>query len=261
MGLVEDREELRVAIEFELDRLSERPPLEIAAEVCDHLCLLLRTEACCYVLVDGDQDGFFHTLRKSADVRRYYLHRVAATGSTGDPLFALSNGPAFFDALAARDFEIADEIAGASSQNWQPDSEYEDDYCFYKFFHLLVADGNHEPTLKQILSRFEAVVEGESSAKLHVCGALLSRDQQGFDSSINALLEERSAELESDEERFFTDRIVFDVKRHIYIEGLAILNVADRLGLETREEYQYCPQLCRLQMQAPFPSSSFVGNH
>lgn len=260
MGVVEDREELRIAIEFELDRLSERPPLEIAVEVCDYLCLLLRTEACCHVLVDGDQDSFFHTLRKSADVRRYYLHRVAAADSTGDPLFALSNGPAFFDALAARDFDTADEIAAASSQDWQKDSEYEDDFCFYKFFHLLVAPGHNDPTLKQILARFEAAVEGEQSARLQVCGALLSGDQQAFESSIDALLEERAAELEFEEERFFTDRIVFDVKRHIYVEGLAILNVADRLGLETREEYRYCPQLCRLQMQTPFPSSSFVGD-
>lgn len=258
MDLVEDREELLLGIEFELERLSGHPPLEIASEVCDYLSLLLRTDAKCCILLDGDRDRFFHTLRHSAQVRSYYLQRVAKADSQGDPFFAVSNGPAFFDALAARDFHLAAEIAALSPGHWQSESEYEDDFCFYKFFHLLASGTSNDDTLKQLVVRFEEVIQGEDSARLAVCQALLDRDQDAFDSAIEALLDERSAQIDADNDRFFTDEIVFYAKRCIYVEGLAVLNVADHLGLATREEYRYCPHLCRLPMQTPFSSARII---
>ena len=42
-------------------------------------------------------------------------------------------------------------------------------------------------------------------------------------------------------------------ERQVYVEGLAMLRIADRLGLKTQGEYLYCPSLARVSMQKPFP--------
>ena len=42
-------------------------------------------------------------------------------------------------------------------------------------------------------------------------------------------------------------------QRQVFVEGLAILRLAERRGLTTQAEYQYCPSLARVPMRTPFP--------
>jgi hypothetical protein len=42
-------------------------------------------------------------------------------------------------------------------------------------------------------------------------------------------------------------------ERQVYVEGLALLQIATRLKFATQNEYQYCPSLARVPMQKPFP--------
>ncbi len=42
-------------------------------------------------------------------------------------------------------------------------------------------------------------------------------------------------------------------ERQIYIEGLAILRIADKLGFVTQSEYRFCPSIARVAMVKPFP--------
>jgi hypothetical protein len=42
-------------------------------------------------------------------------------------------------------------------------------------------------------------------------------------------------------------------QRHISIEGLALLRIADRRGIRTESDYLYCPSLARLPASRPCP--------
>jgi hypothetical protein len=42
-------------------------------------------------------------------------------------------------------------------------------------------------------------------------------------------------------------------ERQIYVEGVALLQIASRLKFATQAEYLYCPSLARMPMQRPFP--------
>jgi len=39
----------------------------------------------------------------------------------------------------------------------------------------------------------------------------------------------------------------------VYVEGLAFLRIAERLGLALQGEYLYLPSLARVPMRRPFP--------
>jgi len=68
------------------------------------------------------------------------------------------------------------------------------------------------------------------------------------------LLDDCEAFLAEERERFWPDdRIIYRVHSRIYIEALAILNIAERLGLRTEADYRYCPPLCRATMRSAFP--------
>ena len=41
--------------------------------------------------------------------------------------------------------------------------------------------------------------------------------------------------------------------RQVYVDGLALLRIAERLKLPLQSEYLYMPSLARVPMQQPFP--------
>lgn len=250
MGLQDEREDLLALLEFEQGRLAAHPPIARLGELCDYLGDLHRANAACCVLLDGDSEAFAAELARSAGVRAHYLRRCAAESGHRDLHLAVSNGPGFFDALAARAFPLATEIAALSPEAWAEDAEYEDDYCFYRFFHLYIRqDPGLHGQLGDLLARFERALEGQPSAGLAICHALLELNQDAFDEAFEDLLDERTAELEQDATLTFNDPIVYHAKRKVFTLGLGVLNVADRAGLRTLPEYRYCPFLCRLPVE------------
>ena len=42
-------------------------------------------------------------------------------------------------------------------------------------------------------------------------------------------------------------------ERQVYIDGLALLRIAERLSFTVQAEYLYMPSLARVPMQRPFP--------
>jgi hypothetical protein len=254
-------QEIECFIESDLEILSGHPPVERIGELCDELYSNYRILAVCAVLLDGDTDSFYHTLAKSGHVRAYFLARCQAMPEWRNPYGATGNGNAFFDVVAAHHFELAQEIVALSPKLWWEGEEYEDDFCFVFFFHLLVQnDSNKRHELRATLEQFEASLQGEESAKLKICHALFENDQDAFDGAFEVFLDEREAELAEEREKFFPDeRIVYRTRSRIYIEALAILNIANSIGLKTESEYRYCPLLARLPMRVPFPTERVIA--
>lgn len=230
-------------------------PVEEIGRTCDDLCQYYRALACCALLVQADTDGFLHNLHLSGSVRLHFLQRCAAREGYHDPYSCTGSSAGFFDAVAARNFSLALGIAQLSQPHWQEGEEYRDDFCFAYFFQLAIRNSaDDRPKIALILDEMAQVVQGEESPRLAVCRALLDRHQQGFDEAFEALLDARKQEIEEERPLFSPDdRIVFRTKSRIYTEALAILNVADHLGLQTAPEYRYCPVTARLAMSAPFP--------
>jgi hypothetical protein len=261
MSLREHKQEIEIHIEWDLEHLDDPVSLAKVGPLYERLSTNLRVIGGCALLLDGDTDGLYAGLTRSGHAHAHLLARRAKEPAVRSPHLATGNSAAFFDTLAARNFDLARHIASLSPTEWWRGEEYEEDFCFASFFHLLLqASAPVRDVLTRTLDRFGEAAGDDDKAKLLVCQALAARDQKAFDEGFDALLDSRAETLKEDKERFWPDgQIVYRVNSRLYIEGLAILNVADMLGLATADEYRYCPRLARLPATKGFPANLWAS--
>ena len=252
------RDEMSTTVEFDVDEITgNTDPREIGS-LCEEISQQFRCLAICRLLTGGDTNGYYHDLIRSGCTRLHYLKCCHREEFFESPRVAASRSAAFFDALAAHQFELVAEIGALSARQWRPDDEYEEDFCYAHFLHRYLTFGEDlDEELEATLQQFETALEGDFSARLTVCRALLSRDQQEVDDAFTQLIDARNAEIEADGETMIGEEMTFQTERRVFVEGLAILNVAERIGLETAKEYQYCPGLARAPMTIPFPDDGY----
>jgi hypothetical protein len=230
--------------------------VDLAGRFYEGITTHLRAMGISYLLLDGAADAFYAELTISAQARRHYLARCAKTGYS-DFHNACSRWGAFFDALASHAGGLAADIARLSPADWLAGDEYEDDYCYARFLHFTIAGGAAPDELEAILVRFEAALEGAASPRLAVCRALLVRDQAAFDTAFDELLLERRAEIAEERAGIAEEDICAALGTYVFVEGLALLRIAEGAGLKTRREYPLCPALARVPLGAAPPADTF----
>jgi hypothetical protein len=114
--------------------------------------------------------------------------------------------------------------------------------------------------LAATLDQLEASLEGGPSQRLPVCRALLARDQAAFDEAFASLLSARRTETNAAKKTFEAEELTFQPESRVFVEGLALLVLADQRGLKTAPEYlPLCPSLARLPATKPFDQGYFPG--
>ena len=104
-----------------------------------------------------------------------------------------------------------------------------------------------------LIEQFEKVLDGQPSARLDVCRALLNRDQAAFDEAFDNLIHEHEAQIEADKARFQLEEPEVMSQRLIFVEGLAVLRLATLHGLKTESDYLFCPSIARLTEAVAVP--------
>jgi hypothetical protein len=240
--------EIAVSIDFDLGELPEHSVSRIGS-MCDMAIDGLRTLAGCALLLDADADLYSQNLTRSAELRRHFLDRCRREApASRDGYRAAGNSAALFDALAARRFDLARDIASLSNTTWWEGEEYFEDFALAHLLHLLVQDARRDGTeVRQALEDLDRALDGSESAKLGVCRAIVEGDQVAFDEAFDVLLVARTAELLEQGDPYTPyDEAAHRVANTFYIDGLALLNLADRFSLKTRDEYRYCPRTARV---------------
>jgi hypothetical protein len=228
-------------------------PIPQLGEVSVQVSQKLRTAAIIALLTKGSSDAFYHNLIRSARSRIAYLDRLASAGVTDDHHQASGRVDPFLDAVAAADFDSARRIVALSLREWLRDHEYEDDFCYAQIVHGLITVPTDVTRLERFFERFERVLDGQADARLDVCRAIARRDQAAFDEAFEALLAQRTRRIEAEKARKKIEEPTMIAERQVYIEGLALLQIATRLKFATQSDYLYCPSVARLPMQRPFP--------
>lgn len=228
-------------------------PIEQLGQLSQEVSGKLRAAAIIVLLTKGDSDAFFHNLIRSARCRRAYLQRLAEAGITSDHHQASGRVEPFLDAAAAADFVTAREIIALSPTDWRQGHEYEDDYCYAQALHGLITVPRDDDRLQALFERYEKALSGQSDARLDVVRILAAGDKAAFDAAFEDLVAQRTARIEADKARSQMEDPQVIAERQIYIEGLALLRIAERLGFSTQLEYRYCPSLARVPMVKPFP--------
>lgn len=214
----------------------------------------LRGLAIITLLTTGDSDKFCHNLIRSGRVREHFLIRMRQAASQSDHHLASGRVAPLLDALAAGDVELAHRIAWISPRSWEPQREYEDDFCYAQILHRLI-HGVPSPTVYQpFVDQFDKALKGQTSERLEVVKALVQRSQADFDTAFEALLDARRRDIQAAIKRGQIEDPVVLAERQVFIEGLALLRLAERQGLQTLPDYVYCPSLARRPMSQPLPA-------
>jgi len=213
----------------------------------------LRAAGIITLLAKGDSDAFFHNLIRSARCRIAYLQRLRDVNIDDDHHQASGRVDPFLDAAAAADFDSARQILALSPREWFQGHEYEDDFCYAQIVHGLIMVPTDITRLESLFERYERVLEGQADARPSVCRAIAHRDQTAFDEAFEALLAQRTRHIEVEKARKRIEEPTMMAERQVYVEGLALLQIATRLKFSTQAEYIYCPSLARVPIQKPFP--------
>lgn len=228
-------------------------PVRQLGELSVQVTAKLRAAAIIALLAKDNSDAFFHNLIRSSRCRIAYLRRLREAGIDDDHHQGSGRVGPFLDAVAAADFQSAREIVALSTRDWRQGHEYEDDFCYAQIVHGLISVPTDITRLQALFDRFERVLDGQPDARLDVTRALARRDQGAFDDAFDALLAQRTREIEADKARNRIEEPTMIAERQVYVDGLALLQIATRLQFATQAEYTYCPSVARVPMQTPFP--------
>jgi hypothetical protein len=251
MDIRDVHKELIPEIQAELLFLAAGYRMEEIGDVFEKLSEYFQALGICHLLESGDVDQFRENLVRSGYARRYFLSKSRAEGNDRDRHLALGRTEAFLDAVAAGHLRLAKDIANLSVETWEPNWEYEDDFCFFLFLHQIIKSPGQlsSPQLEEILTRFENALEGEESLRLEICKALLSRNLEEFRTALNGLMGDKQDLHDEKRDRMLEPEpssYVFWPQSFVSVEGLALLKIAEVVGVEVEDEFSLCPRLGRL---------------
>ncbi|MCY1046196.1 hypothetical protein OV208_33100 [Corallococcus sp. bb12-1] len=229
-----------------LKSISEKTDAERTGRAHGVAAFMYHRLALCELLAEARTDRFQVLLCKSA-LARVSMLRLATSRRFEPILLCGSRNFSFVDAVAAGQLDVAAELARLSPDRHEPRCEYEDDFLLHRFMqkrllhlHLHMAE-DHD--FQAMLERWAHVVEGEHAPYLDVCRALLLRDAETFHTALLASGEERA--------RLFRKKDAYpeDARRTdgaVFMNGLALLRLAELSGMPTQREYPNIPDMARL---------------
>jgi hypothetical protein len=246
-------EDLAAEVGFCLDNL-RHPDCELkyAGRFYELAAECLRAHAILRLLFDAKGDKFSNDLVMSGQARRAFLRRCRAAGYT-NYYAARSRTGSLFDAIAGNDFGLAAEIAHLSPDEFRPGDEYEDD--FYYQLYLGVSVSAPESGRAAILERFAAAA-GDNNTRLQVCQALEGHNSAAFAEAFENLLLERKREIAADGAA--KEDLTVAIGTKIFIEGVALLRLANRSGIPIAPEYAMCPAMALESRNPARPTDEFA---
>ncbi|MFP2928403.1 Imm49 family immunity protein [Pyxidicoccus sp. 3LG] len=213
-------------------------------------CQNLRIAGIGLLFLAGTSERFLTCLHHSGRAFAHFLEGME------DGAKLTSQCMPFFDAVAAGDDEGATQVARHSRRTWVQGSEYEEDFLFVEFLmqHFFLGTSQQEDTA--LLKRYEAALQGSDDCRLALCGALLEGDARAFEDSLERFLAERRDDMEDAEESGRLAAEVLATEGHLSVEGLALVRLAARKRIATREDYLHVPSVARRPIsQQPAPEA------
>lgn len=227
---------------FELTRA--QPP-DAAAMLLHELAQKYHIAALSTLLTEADTQTFRRLLGLGGEARVNLLKHLRQHAPDNHWLRCASLLDPYFGCVVAQRLDVAREIASLSPAQWLDGEEYEDDFWYARLMHTIVCLGPSDPTLARIVAEMERCLEGEQSGRLLVSQGLLKRDPSLFEAGLTQLIDERATYFEKKRGTIIKDIDRYETERHLFLEGAALLNIANWSGLATTREKLFIPALMR----------------
>ncbi len=239
------KENSRYAIDVALSTIKTGSQLP---EAYDSLVKSYRRLALAYLLDEADIEAFAENLLKASDAYISFQTKIK-NGLEADPNFyCTSKSLAFYDALCAGNLSMATQIAKLTSQTHFNEIEYEDSFLRLRVFQDIFLKVDVGIIAKRLARWFE-LTEGRPNYFADVAKSLFENDSEFFMTSFNALVERRSVVMEEYRKLLNYDPVVDNTEGKIFLDGLAILRIAELHGMPTSKEYPMIPEIVRLPIK------------
>lgn len=202
-------------------------------------CDNLRIAGIGSLFLTGTSESFLRRLQQSGRAFAHYLRNA------GNADVRLSRSRPFFDAVGAGDFDGAALIARYARRTWAQGEEYEEDFLFMEF---LIHHGVLKAPVadcEALLVRYERALSGAEDLRLDVCRALFQADSDAFNQALAVFLSDRKDQLEAQATTTPFPEEFLATEWNFCLEGLVLVRLAERNGLETEEDYLHIPSLAR----------------
>lgn len=231
-------------LEEELEQ-GQRPPEEVE-RILFHLSRYTRAAAIARLLAYADGATFRERLVRSGEARRRLLQWAAGARRPFNRFTATGHYGPLCDALAAGADTLAHDIARLSADTPVKGYEFEEDFLYARLLGLMATGDDSVPgRAEPLLDALERVMDGQDFPRLAMCRALLAREQEGFDATLQALLDERDRHFHAQAKSFTPKDEEAETEPFIFLEGLALLRLAERRGLTVQTDYLFLPSLAR----------------
>ncbi|MCC7212035.1 MAG: immunity 49 family protein [Candidatus Brocadia sp.] len=214
-------------------------------------CKLYRISGICSLFLEGRPQEFAKNLHKSGRAFLFFLQ------NSDMHVKVLSKAGPFFDSIASNDLDCAMEIAKNSRLTWNENEEYEDDFQYILFLmkHFFLKGTQNE--CEGIIRRYEEILDGELDSRLDICKGFVENDNKKFQTALRELIEEhedRYQKLISDD-AILPEEAVTEGK--LYIEGLALLNLAKTKKFAIEDNYLFIPSTAKEKVEIAFSPTSW----
>ncbi|RKG95067.1 hypothetical protein D7V97_37870 [Corallococcus sp. CA053C] len=205
-----------------------------------------RILAIALLLAEADTERFFRHLTLSAEAHAELL-KAARDGGPAVRFAGTGNFDPFCDAVVAGQDGLARELAHLAPVQWLSGEEYEEDFVYGRFLHILLLDGFQPSEQQEALLRRMAKLDPEPDARQRLCRALFEKDASAFEAGLADAVQDHQRRCRELAARRFSPTAEGETERHIFIEGLALLRLARGVGLQTSPEHQLMPSLARYE--------------
>ena len=207
------------------------------------LGVLFRRRGVCQLLTSGRAEPLFLAQMQSVSA---YLHRLRGMV---DEEKVTSRAAVLWDAIGGEYWDAATEIAQHSRTLANPVWEHEDDFLYVWFLmtRYFRDDGSVQAEERQrgLLDRWASVLVGGYDPRHLLCDALLRRDAQGFHRAFGEVGDAREAKLRQQLDKGQLPEEDAAWVLPVWLEGLALLRLAERDGLQTDAYCRAVPQVMR----------------
>jgi hypothetical protein len=228
-------------------------PLEDLGDVCVELGQKLRAIGIISLLTAANIDNFQHNLIRGAACWEVFLSRCRAESHTDHHDFCAGRIEPLLSAIAGHDDARAARLAELGPGEHRAGHEHEADYAYARALQAFVSKAVAESSVPALLALCAEKGDEMCATRAAVGEALLAREQAAFDESFASLIRARQAQIEGDKQRGKLEDACVAAEREIFVEGLALLAIAEQRRLVVQPDYAMCPSLARERMRKPFP--------
>jgi Immunity protein 49 len=210
------------------------------------LCNHYRIRGAATFLLSAHPGHLYKDLQRSATAHAHFLEVAqAADKVTG-------RAAPFFDAVACGDQAAARRIALQSTADLDRNRELPEDYWYVKLLMSRFCLDGSPGEQAFLTTRFKASLEGGESARFDVSQALLKKDAEAFEVALAALIDEHRDFHETGlrDARIPEER--WAVEGCLFIEGLALVRLAQAAGIPVAGGYPLIPSLAMPLYKLPY---------